>query len=192
MRTQLYLLRTMLVPLILSGLACFLAGTASGQTGSCTVIQQPCTGDGILQTTITSGMTAPLTFQYYDAFHTTHTVSGYTDTFNGDWTAYVLITDEFQHYLWLNTGMVKAFDDDYPITTPAICPNPGTAQITLNSGVNAPDYVDWYDDSTPFPGLYIGTGNPMSLPAGIYTAKIFYNGCYVWQDTMVYISNVSP
>jgi hypothetical protein len=191
MRTQIYLLKKLFVPAIVLGLSAIFQGTASGQTGSCTVIQNACNGDGILETTVTAGMTAPLTFQYWDAFHTTHTVNAYTDTFTGEWTPYVLVTDGFQHYLWLNSNMVRPFDPDYPTLTPAVCPNPGSAQFTVNNGT-APDYVEWYDDSTPFPGNYLGTGNPMSLPAGIFTAKIFYNGCYVYEDTTVWIGNISP
>lgn len=191
MDTTVYTLKNSLFSLIVLGLSWFFCGHASAQTGTCTVIQQPCNGDGILQTTVTSGMTPPLTFQYYDPVQTVHTVSGYTDTFIGEATQGVWITDGFQNYLWLYSGMVPPFDVDYPVTTPAICPNPGSATITVNNGIT-PDYVDWYDDSSPFPGVYIGTGNPMSLPGGVFTAKVFYNGCYVYQDTMVWIQNVSP
>lgn len=166
-------------------------GSAFGQTGTCTVIQQPCNGDGILQTDVTSGMTPPLTFQYFDPFNTIHIATGLTDTFNGEATPYVFISDNFQNYLWLNTGMQPPFQTDYPVTAPAYCPNPGSATITVNNGAT-PDYVEWYDDSQPFPGTYIGTGNPMSLPAGNFAAKVFYNGCYDYDDTSVYIQNISP
>jgi uncharacterized repeat protein (TIGR01451 family) len=172
------------------GLSWFFSANASGQTGTCTVIQQPCNGDGILQTTVTSGMTPPLTFHYYDPFNTEHTVSGFSDTYIGEFTYYVWVSDGFNQNLWLPTYMIRPFYVDYPVTTPAICPNPGSATITINQGTS-PDYVDWYDDSQPFPGNYLGTGNPMTLPGGIFTAKVFYNGCYVYQDTMVYIPYLS-
>ncbi|HTX88057.1 MAG TPA: T9SS type A sorting domain-containing protein [Bacteroidales bacterium] len=161
------------------------------QTGYCTVIQQPCNGNGILQTTITSGMTPPLTFQYGDPYNTQHDINGFTDTFYGiEMCYYVYITDNYNHYLYLNTGMTLPFYVDVPQSSPAVCPNPGSASITINSG-NAPDYVDWYDKSTPFPGTYVGTGNPMDLFAGDYRAKVFHDGCYVYQDSNLYIANLS-
>ena len=154
------------------------------QTGTCTVLQQPCNGDGVLVTTVT-GMTPPLTFQYYDYEYTQHIVNALSDTFMGYKTSYVRIRDNFQHTLFLNTGMVAPFIFDLPVTTDAICPGlTGTAQVAIFSGI-IPDSVQWYHDNL---GGYILTGNPVNLPPGGYNVIAYLNGCSAeYLDTSIAI-----
>lgn len=193
MKTNMDSFRKTLFSLIAIGFLSFTGAKAFGQVGHCTVIQQPCNGDGILVTTITSGMTPPLTFTYYPYNNTVYSSSGYSDIYTGEYTPVVYITDGYGNQLYLGTSpFALPFNVDMPVvTTPAVCPNPGTAAITINSGIS-PDYVEWYDHSLPFPGVYVGTGNPMNLSPGRYIAKVFYNGCYIYNDSNIYIANQSP
>lgn len=177
--------------LMLTGLV-GMPGLHAQPCGSCTVVQQPCNGDGILITTIdpASGLVPPLTFTYYDPAGSQSSPTGWTDTYTGEYTLFVYVTDGFGHACFLLTGMTRPFNIDPVYPTHAICPNPGSATITINGGV-MPDYVEWYDAAT-FPGASIGMGNPMSLAGGfMYRAKIFYAGCYAFYDS-VFIENQSP
>jgi len=72
-----------LVYIIFTGLTC-LSTNAQNPTGTCTVLHQPCNFDGVVVTTITSGMTPPLTFNYRDNYNTTHSnVNALSDTLSG-------------------------------------------------------------------------------------------------------------
>jgi len=169
------------------------------QTGTCTVLQQPCNDDGVLVTTVTSGMVPPLTFRYIDlCCGTVHSnVNALTDTFTGYSSYWVSISDNYQHYLTLITGMVNPFSVDYPVVTNANCPSStGTALITINSGA-MPDSVHWFNNIS-FVSLvnfanYYGSGNPANLPVGNYGALIFFNSCSAIKgDTGLAIYNNSP
>ncbi len=172
----------------------FLSFTAianSQTTGYCTVIQQPCNNDGILAVTITSGMTPPLDFYYYDSngnqfIHSN--ISILTDTLYliGTKISYVYATPSLTpwsvYYLESSTGMIAPFTVDPAITTDAICPSlTGTAQITINGGAT-PASVQWYTTAGWGSGLgtYVGTGNPMTLAPNQYaTVIIDGSGCVV-------------
>ncbi len=154
-------------------------------TGVCEVLQQPCTDDGVLVVTITSGMTLPLTFQYNGLQSITHSdINSFTDTLfqisaPGPYSVHV--TDGDGNYLYLNTGLVSPFQWDYyqDIVNP-VCPETmGTATITINSGMQ-PASVEWYEsDQIDYSlGDYVGTGNPMSLGLGCYSVIVTdENGC---------------
>ena len=177
-------------PVILTGfivLSCLQAISQTTGTGTCTVLKQPCNeADGILVTTITSGLTPPLTFQY--SYYTSGSsnsaiihsnVNSLTDTLKGtQGCTYVYVYDAFQHSCSItNTGMVAPFTMDYPVVTPVICPGKtGTAKITINSGT-LPDTVTWFQNINGLPVNKIGTGNPMNLPAGSYIALVSAKGC---------------
>lgn len=161
-------------------------------TGSCTVIHQPCNGDAVVLVH-TTGMTLPITFYCNDPYNTMQTIASGSDItfYNMEYFAYVTISDAASNFLTVPSGLINPFVMYNPILTPAICPNPGSATILINFGIT-PDYVEWYDDSDPFPGNYIGTGNPMSLYGGMYRTKVFYNGCYIlWDSGYVFISSQS-
>jgi uncharacterized repeat protein (TIGR01451 family) len=195
MKTKIYPLGKEFCFLMILGLfsLCSLTTQAQQATGYCTVLHQPCNGDGVLLVT-TSGMTPPITFTCYDPYNTTQSILTGSDVtfYNMEMFSYVHVVDAASNYLDLQTGMVPPFVTDYPTVTPAICPNPGSALITVNSGI-MPDYVEWYDNSTPFPGAYVGTGDPMSLYGGRYQTKVYYGGCYLlWDSGWVNVSSQSP
>ena len=191
MKTKNYKLQSVLFCLIVMGLSGFMGANAFGQTGTFTNVHQPCTGDGSFTLTMT-GMTPPLTFFYYDPTHQMHSSGSLVDNYTGEYTPWVYVTDNFGGYWFENTPLTLPFNVDIPFnTTPAQCPNPGSATITINSGA-LPDYVEWYDNSSPYPGVYVGTGNPMSLLPGEYKAKVYSASCYVFLDSTIFIENVSP
>ena len=181
----------MKIKLYLSTLLLISSVATYSQTGTCTVLHQPCNDDGVLVTTVT-GMTPPITFYY--GYTTGHIVNALCDTFTGYASQWVDIYDNFQHYLYLNTGMMPPFTIDQDSTVEvinAVCPNTtGNAQITINSGA-MPDSVQWF--STYFGNYFVGTGNPVTLPAGSYHVTAYYNGCSAkGGDTALFlINNVS-
>ena len=162
---------------------------ASNPTGTCTVLKQPCNFDGVIVTTITSGMTLPLTFRYGDINYTIHSnVNSFSDTLYGVSYCYgVYIIDNFGNSLNLSTGIIKPFNVDFPVTTDAICPKTtGTASVTINNG-SAPDSVKWFIVKSTYPsfvlGNYVGTGNPINLPSENYIALAYKNGCSEFSQT---------
>jgi hypothetical protein len=162
---------------------------AQTATGTNTVIQQPCNGNGILAVNITSGMTPPLNFYYMTAFgsSTLHSnINSMNDTLFAISTAisYVYVTDGLgAAYYYASTSMVPPFTLDPEIVTDAICPSlTGTLQLTINGGT-APVSVDWYEyvfaTGTGI-GPFAGSGNPVTLPAGQYVAVVTdASGCTV-------------
>lgn len=175
-------------------------------TGYCTVIQQPCNNNGVLAVTITGGLTPPLDFYYYDANGNSfaHTnVSSLSDNLTGIASpiTYVNVTETLTpwtvYYGTSSTGMVAPFTVDPAITTDAICPSlTGTAQITINGGA-MPASVQWYlSGGWSGLGLYIGSGNPITLTPDAYATVITDgSGCIVTtgiDSTMaVVINNIS-
>ncbi len=171
------------------------SNNAKAQTGYCTVLHQPCDSDGVVVTTITSGLTPPLTFYYNNITHSN--VLTLTDTLyniSSD-ENYVYIQDDFGNQLGLYTGIVNPFSTDYPpIITNPVCPNTtGTIQITIDGG-NMPASVDWYSGHFWSHGALIGSGNPMSLPIGTYSAFVRdINGCgYFFNDSSISIHQITP
>ena len=134
--------------------------------------------DGIIVATVTSGLTPPLTFTYYDGnwVSTIHSnVNAMNDTlFNAPYISYVQVTDGSGAWGYVSpTSMVPPFTVDWPEVTPAICPALGSAAITINNG-GSPASVDWYDVTWPItpPGTFVGNGNPMNLATGTYSAIV--------------------
>jgi uncharacterized repeat protein (TIGR01451 family) len=155
-------------------------------TGTVTVLHQPCNNDGAIVATITSGMTPPLTF-HYDNGITHANINALIDTLNGiSWCYSVYVTDTFQHYIYLNSGIIQPFSIDNPVVSNPICPaTVGSVQITINQGV-MPDSVHWFVSNFPNPnfGPYVGTGNPMNLAVGQYMMVVTdSNGCTITLDS---------
>lgn len=166
---------------------------AQAPTGYCTVVQQPCNNDGELIITITSGMTPPLTFRYYDVIGNMiihDSVMAMSDTAtNLNPLAYIIVSDNQYNYFQPSCGLIAPFDVDYFNITNPVCPDTiGLAEITINGGAS-PDSVEWYDS---FSGIYIGTGNPMLLYPGYYVPHVYFNGCVMTRtDTMLGISQLT-
>lgn len=120
-------------------------------------------------------MTLPLRFTYsygYFAlirdsiFSFKDSLFDFTDAYNG-----VQITDNFGHSLNLNTGLISPFILDSPMINNAVCPDSlGTIEVTINGGAS-PASVDWWLYNYPNP-VYLGSGNPMSLPVGEFNVMI--------------------
>jgi len=150
------------------------------QTGTCTVLQQPCNNDGILAVSITSGLLPPLTFTYSNYWnHTVHSnINILKDTlFNASGCDWVYVTDNFSHSIYLQSGMHPPFNVDYPHITNPVCPDTmGSILITIDQGV-MPDSVQWFISAYPNFGPYMGAGNPMNLPNGLYSIIVYANGC---------------
>lgn len=170
-----------------------------------TILQTSCHGnDGIVAVDASStGFTPPLTYTYtyYDfssmLSSVTHT-NGITDTLYGapaTWIS-VQVTDGNGQAGAVEIFGLSAFSIDYPQTTGAVCPALGSISLTINQG-QQPASVDWYDDAgIGNLGNYVGTGNPMNLPAGHYTAKVTdANGCFSYYGTIdsvyLYVENLS-
>lgn len=85
-------------------------------------------------------------------------------------------------------GMVAPFTVDQFVLTDAVCPNLGTAKVTINGG-ELPVSVEWFKDGTSYV-----TGNPVNLPSGIYGTLITDSkGCTILNsDSSAFIRNVSP
>lgn len=178
---------------------------AQTATGTYNIIQQPCNNDGILAVMITSGLTPPLDFYFYNSNGTTilhSNINSLTDTLFGITTPvtslYVSSTlTPGSVYFYSPVAMLAPFTVDPPVTTDAICPSlTGTAQITINGGAS-PASVQWYNYAGySGMGSYVGAGNPMSLSPGQYDIIVTdASGCIVNTgfDTSatVYINNIS-
>lgn len=150
-------------------------------TGTYTVLQQPCNNDGKFAIQILSGMTPPFNYHYYqvDGGYQVHTnVNSMYDTLFAASSAinFIYVTPSLGsgslYYYTSVTGMVQPFTVDPPVITNAICPSlTGTAAITINSGTS-PASVQWYTNTGAGVGSYVGTGNPITLPAGQYAAIV--------------------
>lgn len=176
---------------------------AKAQTGTYTVLQQPCNNDGQLSVTITSGLTPPLNFRYYDINGNQYShlhVNSLSDILSGIGAPiqYVHVAPSTGGLTFSTavTGMVAPFTVDNPIITNAVCPSlTGTAQITINGGT-APASVQWFNYLPSSSSTYVGTGNPMALPPGMYSAIITdAAGCTAGTGSdstnVVYIDNIS-
>jgi uncharacterized repeat protein (TIGR01451 family) len=178
-----------------------LAASAQTATGTTTIVQQPCNGNGVMAVTITAGLTLPLDYHYFGyGTSVTHTaVNSFTDTLFAIseliYGVYVIDASGAYYYNY-STGMVNPFTIDPATITNAICPAlTGTVQLTINGGT-APASVQWYNYAPYAIGTYVAGGNPATLPPGDYSALITdASGCtvYTGYDTaLVYtIQNIS-
>jgi uncharacterized repeat protein (TIGR01451 family) len=193
----------LLVAFFLFSVNCMKAQTP---TGTCNIIQQPCNGNGVMTTTISGSVTLPLTFTYYayDASPISHSnINSIIDTLKGitNPISYIYVTDVnggIVCIIWSNSiGMLAPFQIDNPIITNAICPSlTGSAELTINGGT-APASVQWFEHiNYNSHGTYIGTGNPMNLTPGFYSALVTdVNGCYLFYGTdssEIDVQNISP
>ncbi|MCW3103201.1 MAG: hypothetical protein JWO09_1641 [Bacteroidetes bacterium] len=176
---------------------------AQTATGTTTVVQQPCNGNGVLAVNITGGLTLPLTYYYYDVYGNnvaTHSgVASFYDTVFSVFTPIgsVYVTSASGAYYYnTSTGMVAPFTIDPPVITDAVCPSlTGTIQLTINGGTS-PVSVDWYNSMMFGPDVYNSSGNPVTLPPGNYSAMVTdASGCTVFteEDSLVWftIHNIS-
>jgi uncharacterized repeat protein (TIGR01451 family) len=172
---------------------CLTSVTLSAQTpaGYCTVIQQPCNQDGILQVTITEGLTPPLTFGYfnptlfYPFLTTTHeNVDSYIDICEGlDFIAYVHVSDNYGNYITLQTGFSPPFTSiAFNITDP-VCPIETAALlITINDGEMAAS-ADFYGGIQHF---FSSSSNPIDILPGEYSVVVYdENGCRLGRDSIL-------
>lgn len=158
---------------------------AQSAPGTWTVLNQICHDDGVLAVNITSGLTPPLSFGYYNVFWnfiSIHSnVNSLNDTLFGipEPIGYVYVTDVLGNYYSSQISMPPPFQIDPPIVTHAICPNLGAAQLTINGGT-VPASVQWNSYVYPGPPTIFGSGNPINLPSGMYTALVTDgSGCTV-------------
>ena len=178
--------------------------SSNAQTGTYTILQQPCNNDGKISFTV-AGLTPPLDFSYYDANgnYFLHTgINSLTDVLSGIgapiYYASAAEASTGVYYSTPVTGMNFPFTVDPAVATNAICPSlTGTAQFTINGGA-APASVQWfnYASFSYTLGSYAGTGNPMTLPPGGYAAIVTdAAGCTVTtgldSSSTVQINNVS-
>ena len=163
----------------------------NAQTGHFTIIQQPCDEDGIVAFTVDSGLTPPLTFEYYNGgpfvFATHSNVNTMSDTLYNLYTLHyngfaVHITDNFGNFLSLSGYLPPPFLFDGAFITNAQCPDTiGSVEITINGGQH-PANVKYYDYNFfipfPFSTPVVAQGNPINIPAGEYFVEIIdSNGC---------------
>lgn len=172
-----------------------------------TILQAPCNNDGVVAIDASAlGLTPPLTYTYHYYYgdptltNVIHT-NGVRDTIYNvpasgggyfNWIT-VSVTDVNGNSGWVEITGLTAFNVDYPTITPAICPALGSISLTINQG-QQPASVEWYDSQT---NAFVGTGNPISVPAGAYYSKVTdANGCvvvgvqdtgavYVWQTSNI-------
>ncbi len=175
---------------IISVLAFFFSFSANGQTptGICTVLQQPCNGDGVLVTTITSGMTLPLTFEYYYFNDVTrHTVNAMSDTLYNIQLSFniVFISDDYGHFFYLQTGLQGPFEVNFSSINPECPDTMASVEVYINnSTINS---VEWYQ-GTDTNGTFLGSGNPffVSINNDITILTTDTAGC-----TFIYTPDVS-
>ncbi|MEO6903150.1 MAG: T9SS type A sorting domain-containing protein [Bacteroidia bacterium] len=167
---------------------------AQNATGRCTVLKQVCNKDGELSVTITAGMTPPLTFTYRDASWSNAIVHKNINALTDVLTAIAspiytveVVDSKGGRYSNSTIGMVDPFTIDQFVLTAAVCPNLGTAKVTINGG-GSPVSVEWFKD-----GISYATGNPINLPGGSYGTLITDSkGCTTLSDSSAFINNISP
>jgi hypothetical protein len=149
-----------------------LTNTSTAQTVTFELLQQPCNNDGVLVMHF-PGITLPANVTLY--MGNWSTVTDYilyeeTDTiFNYSGSMVYVYGTSFQGYFQGAPPFTYSSN-----TTPAVCPDLGTGQVTVTGG-QAPYIVEWFDESGT---NLIATGNPAALPGGAFTVQITdANGC---------------
>jgi uncharacterized repeat protein (TIGR01451 family) len=151
------------------------------------VLNQPCTNNGEVEINATGG-TPPYIYQ----FQTWPGVSGANPILTNNiisglppCSMYVIVTDAAGAIAYTNTTVLVSPIQTNIASTPAICPNLGSIQIT-NVG-NGP-----FTDELFLNGVLLATGSPFTnLQPGIYTTKTTdANGCFTQNDS-VYVENLS-
>lgn len=153
---------------------------AQDPAGYCTVLHQPCNGDGEVQVTITEGMTLPLTFHYWSSNILHENVYSFTDIATGmdyEESNIVRVSDANYNSINLELGFEPPFIvDNYPQIYHFECPDAG-AQIlfTINGGVPATnvEYYYWAE-------FFWGAGNPLEVGLGKYSCVVYdENNCKI-------------
>lgn len=156
---------------------------AQTPAGYCTVIQQPCNQDGILQVVITDGMTPPFTIYYnsdQDIIHTN--INSLTDVCEGlDYIGYVSVWDTYGNHLFLNSGFEQPFTIDELNSLTVTCPEViASVTVTINGGTLASN-AEFYLNGN----YYTGSGNPCGLPPGQYCYYAYdENSCRMKYDSL--------
>lgn len=151
-----------------------------------TILTQPCTNNGEVQINATGG-TAPYNYQfsYWPSINgvnpilTNNIISGLPPC-----NFYIWVSDALGATVFADSILVSPIQTNIT-TTPAICPNLGSIQIT-NVG-NGP-----FTDELYLNGVLIATGSPFNnLQPAIYAVKTTdANGCFFQTDS-VYVENIS-
>lgn len=153
------------------------------------IISNPCNGsDGVLEVTVVSGLTPPLTYSYYSNFSTvTHTninsMTDMADNLPACYGVYVQETANPQMAGYVQTNMAPPFYVDYPTLDLPTCPDDqGTIELTIDNG-QIPTSVAWYEYVEPVTGAFINNDNPVTLTVGSsYIAQVTDgSGCMVEQ-----------
>ncbi len=153
---------------------------AQNPAGYCTVLHQPCNGDGEVQVTITEGMTLPLTFSYNNHNEIHENVYSYTDIISGvDFHLYdyVRVYDANNNYIFIQLSFEPPFVlDDYEYFYTFECPEVGAEILfTIDGGVPAAnvEYYYWAD-------FFWGEGNPLVVEEGRYSCIVYdENNCKI-------------
>jgi len=174
---------------------------AQNPSGYCTVLQQPCNSDGVLVTTVTSGMTPPLYVQYYCGYFDIYdTIFSMSDTlYNISDVVYgVIITDNQSNVLFLSTGMQAPFDVNLDVLLP-VCPDT-MATVTANANGSLLYSAEWYFGTIDNPGTLFGIGNSSQI--SVHDNHYFYYvrvsdtaGCvvnYQFDDSLFHPFQIMP
>ncbi|MEP7197612.1 MAG: T9SS type A sorting domain-containing protein [Saprospiraceae bacterium] len=139
------------------------------------VLTFPCNMDGVVVIRDYDPINTKTIKYYYNGIERIKTILYATDTiydFEGG-VIYAEAQDAQSNYLGYGYFYLKAPFDFDVTTTPAVCPNLGTASITHLSG-QAPFTYQWLDKL----GQFVGTTNPISLATGTYNVIVKdANGC---------------
>ncbi len=155
---------------------CALSVAGFAQTfATFSIITPPCHNDGVITVGLT-GLTPPLTVIWttYGTSGTSiiHTgVSGLSDILTGYSGGLLYVeatgTDTTIHAYGYYGGAPPFSYSTY--TTIAVCPAVDTNTVTIDSGGTAPFTYYWYNKASM---AFVGSGNPIALPAGDYGVTI--------------------
>lgn len=172
---------------------CFSKGSYAQTSTAFTLTQAPCNNNGILTANFT-GLTPPLTVTWHLMNNVTITHTNVTTlsddltNYSGEWVT-VLATDA---NMTMADGAYSAPPFTFQIsTTAAPCPAMGSASVTVSGGASPYTYV-WTDANANV----VGTGNPLTAPAGDYDVTVTdANGCVfstaqTWDS--LFIASVAP
>ncbi|XZF12706.1 DUF7619 domain-containing protein [Chitinophagaceae bacterium MMS25-I14] len=154
-----------------------ISSMANAQTVSIAITQAPCNHDGILTANF-SGFTSPVTVQWNTTSGSVvHTgITGSTDVLTNYSGAfiYAYVTDGNNNTAYSSGISAPPFQLSMS-TTSAVCPNLGSASVSVTGGT-APYSYQWYNSAN---NAAVGTNNPtVNVPNGSYYVSVTdANGC---------------
>lgn len=163
-----------------------------GQTGTATILNQPCNlDDGAVAVDISGFSTPPNTeFTYYYSIdgwfnYIEHTSTVLADTaFNLPACYSVSIVSSTGEYAYISVGMSPPISIDWPQVTNPICPDVlASVELTVDSG-DAPFEIEWFEyDTLSGLGASLGMNNPINLDVSYSYAAIIgdASGCSTLQ-----------